>query len=85
MFTSSDEPDDGQVHVLSQSANGQWLIYDELSLSQPKNKDMVVFELDKPIDRYVNINCWKHGLRTMGVTDVFVAKITRFVGVEVIY
>ena len=46
-----------QLHVLTQNTDGHWIVFEDLPLTQPKNKDMVVFEMTKPMDRYVQYVC----------------------------
>lgn len=46
-----DEPEE-EMHLLVREDRGPWTIQPNVELFQPKNKDIVTFDIKEPHDRY---------------------------------
>lgn len=46
-----DEPEE-EMHLLVREDRGPWTIQPNVELIQPKNKDIVTFDIKEPHDRY---------------------------------
>lgn len=46
-----DEPEE-EMHLLVREDRGPWTIQPNVDLIQPKNKDIVTFDIKEPHDRY---------------------------------
>lgn len=46
-----DEPEE-EMHLLVREDKGPWTIQPNVELFQPKNKDIVTFDIKEPHDRY---------------------------------
>ena len=47
----ADEPEE-ETHLLVRDDRGPWVLQPNVDLIQPKNKDIVTFEIKEPHDRY---------------------------------
>lgn len=49
-----DEPEE-EMHLLVREDRGPWTIQPNVELIQPKNKDIVTFDIKEPHDRYCTV------------------------------
>ncbi|KAK3098637.1 hypothetical protein FSP39_021461 [Pinctada imbricata] len=70
--TREEKPEEEELHLLCRDDKGTWTVLPKVTVFQPKNKDIVLFEIDEPRDRLVVLKT-KEGISPIAIERIAAA------------